>query len=245
MLEIRNLETYIGENRVLRGVSLEVPKGAAVTVLGANGAGKSSLIGVINGLRAATSGTVKLEGREIQNLPSHQIARLGVATVPEGRRTFVDMSVADNLMMGAFLPRGRKDLRQTLDEVLTLFPVLKERMAQRAGTLSGGEQQMLTIGRALMSRPSLLMLDELSLGLAPVIVQEIYRVLAEVRHRMTMLIVEQSVEMALKNSTYAYILETGRIVREGPSAELLRDPAIEEAYLGMKKSELREGENSG
>ena len=237
MLEIRNLEAYIGENRVLRGISLEVPKGSAVTVLGANGAGKTSLIGVISGLRQVTRGTVTLEGREIQNLPPHQISRLGVATVPEGRRTFADMSVGDNLMMGAYLPRGRKTLTQTLDEVLTLFPVLKERITQRAGTLSGGEQQMLAIGRALMSRLSLLMLDELSLGLAPVIVQEIYRVLAEVRDRITMLIVEQSVELALKNSTYAYILETGRIVREGPSAELLRDPAIEEDYLGMKKCE--------
>ena len=236
MLKLTDLEAYIGENRVLRGVSLEVPEGSSVTVLGANGAGKSSLIGVISGLRAATRGTVTLEGREIQNIPPYVIARLGLATVPEGRRTFVDMTVSDNLMMGAFLPRGRKSLTQTMDEVLTLFPVLKNRMTQRAGTLSGGEQQMLAIGRALMSRPSILILDELSLGLAPVIVQEIYRVLAELRNRVTMLLVEQSVEMALKNSTYAYILETGRIVREGPSAELLRDPAIKEAYLGMKKS---------
>ncbi|MFA6223403.1 MAG: ABC transporter ATP-binding protein [Desulfomonilaceae bacterium] len=236
MLKLTDLEANIGENRVLRGVSLEVPKGSSVTVLGANGAGKSSLIGVISGLRAATRGTVTLEDREIQNMPPYAIARLGVATVPEGRRTFVDMTVADNLMMGAFLPRGRKSLTQTMDEVLTLFPVLKNRMTQRAGTLSGGEQQMLAIGRALMSRPSILILDELSLGLAPVIVQEIYRVLAELRNRITMLLVEQSVEMALKNSTYAYILEAGRIVREGPSAELLRDPSIKDAYLGMKKS---------
>jgi branched-chain amino acid transport system ATP-binding protein len=236
MLKLTDLEAYIGENRVLRGVSLEVPKGSSVTVLGANGAGKSSLIGVISGLRAVTRGTVTLEDREIQNMAPYAIARLGVATVPEGRRTFVDMTVADNLMMGAFLPRGRKSLTQTMDEVLTLFPVLKNRMTQRAGTLSGGEQQMLAIGRALMSRPSILILDELSLGLAPVIVQEIYRVLAELRNRITMLLVEQSVEMALKNSTYAYILEAGRIVREGPSAELLRDPSIKEAYLGMKKS---------
>lgn len=236
MLKLTDLESYIGENRVLRGVSLEVPRGSSVTVLGANGAGKSSLIGVISGLRTATRGTVMLEGREIQNMPPYEIARLGVATVPEGRRTFVDMTVADNLMMGAFLPRGRKSLTQTMDEVITLFPVLKNRMNQRAGTLSGGEQQMLAIGRALMSRPSILILDELSLGLAPVIVQEIYRVLAELRNRVTMLLVEQSVEMALRNSSYAYILETGRIVREGPSAELLRDPAIKEAYLGIKNS---------
>lgn len=236
MLEVKGLEAYIGQNRVLRGVSLEVPKGSAVCVLGANGAGKSSLISSISGTMKVTRGTVAWEGRQIQNMQPYLIARLGVATVPEGRRTFVDMSVADNLMMGAYLPRGRKNLTQTMDEVLTLFPVLESRMNQRAGTLSGGEQQMLAIGRALMSRPSLLILDELSLGLAPVIVQEIYRVLAEVRSRITMLLVEQSVEMALKNSTYAYILETGRIVQEGPSAALLKDPAIKEAYLGMKQS---------
>ncbi len=233
MLELKNVEADIGENRVLRGVSLEVPQGSTVAVLGANGAGKSSLIRVIAGLLHITAGAVLLEGREIQNLPPHEIGRLGVATVPEGRRTFVDMSVADNLMMGAFLPRGRKVLQETMEEVLTLFPVLKERMGQRAGTLSGGEQQMLAIGRALMSRPYLLMLDELSLGLAPVVVQEIYRVLDTVRSRTTMLLVEQSVEMALKNSSYAYILETGNVVREGPSAELRTDSGIKSAYLGM------------
>ena len=159
MLRLENLEAYIGENRVLRGISMQVHQGSAVAVLGANGAGKSSLIRVLTGLLEATRGKVLLDGQEIQNLPPHEIGRLGVATVPEGRRTFVDMSVADNLMMGAFLPRGRSMLEQTMDEVLTLFPVLKERMGQRAGTLSGGEQQMLSIGRALMSRPSLLILD--------------------------------------------------------------------------------------
>jgi branched-chain amino acid transport system ATP-binding protein len=143
------------------------------------------------------------------------------------------MNVQDNLMMGAFLPRGRERLDQTLEEVLSLFPVLKERLDQRAGTLSGGEQQMLAIGRALMSRPELLILDELSLGLAPVIVQEIYRALAKVRERTTMLLVEQSVEMALKNTSYAYLLETGSLLRQGPSAELMADPALKEAYLGL------------
>ena len=203
MLELENVEAGIGENRVLRGISLKVPRGTAVAVLGANGAGKSSLIRVIAGSLKAAAGRVLLSGEEIQNWPPHRISRLGVATVPEGRRTFVDMSVADNLMMGAYLPRARKRLEQTLEEVLNLFPVLKERLKQRAGTLSGGEQQMLSIGRALMSRPSLLILDELSLGLAPVVVQEIYRVLEKVREHTTMLLVEQSVDMALLNTGYA------------------------------------------
>ncbi len=233
MLRIENVQAYIGENRVLRGVSLEVPQGSTVAVLGANGAGKSSLIRVISGLLNTAGGRVLLDGTEIQNLAPHEIGRLGVATVPEGRRVFGDMSVADNLMMGAYLPRGRKRLSETMEEVLSLFPALKGRTAQRAGTLSGGEQQMLAIGRALMSRPTLLILDELSLGLAPVVVQEIYRVLATVGNRITMLLVEQSVEMALKNSTYAYILETGNVVKDGPSAELLTDPKIKEAYLGI------------
>lgn len=233
MLEIENVEAYIGENRVLRGVSLTVPQGSTVAVLGANGAGKSSLIRVITGLLKTTGGRILLEGKEIQNMEPHEIGRLGFATVPEGRRVFGDMSVADNLMMGAYLPRGRKLLSRSMDEVLTLFPALTGRTGQRAGTLSGGEQQMLAIGRALMSRPTLLILDELSLGLAPVLVQEIYRVLNTVSDRITMLLVEQSVEMALKNSTYAYILETGNVVTEGSSAGLLTDPAIKEAYLGM------------
>ena len=233
MLEVKDLKASIGENRVLRGISLEVPQGSSVAVLGANGAGKSSLIRTITGLLKATSGKVLLNGEEIQNQPPHVISRLGVAVVPEGRRMFADMNVQDNLMMGAFLPRGRKMLDQTLEEVLSLFPVLKERLDQRAGTLSGGEQQMLSIGRALMSRPALLILDELSLGLAPVIVQEIYRVLEKVRQRTTMLLVEQSVEMALRNTSYAYLLETGSLSRQGASADLLADPGLKEAYLGL------------
>jgi branched-chain amino acid transport system ATP-binding protein len=233
MLELEKVKADIGENRVLRGVSLAVPRGTAVAVLGANGAGKSSLIRVITGVLKTTGGRILLNGKEIQNLPSHQISRLGVATVPEGRRIFVDMSVVDNLMMGAYLPHARKKLEQTQAEVLNLFPALKQRLGQRAGTLSGGEQQMLAIGRALMSRPSLLILDELSLGLAPVIVQEIYRVLKKVREQTTMLLVEQSVDMALSNTSYAYILETGNVIREGPSQELKKDTKIKKAYLGM------------
>jgi branched-chain amino acid transport system ATP-binding protein len=233
MLEIKDVDAVIGENQVLRSVSLNVPRATAVAVLGANGAGKTSLIRTITGSLRATRGQILLNGKSIQNLPPHEVSRLGVATVPEGRRTFVDMSVADNLLMGAYLPRGRSAYRSTLEEVLALFPVLSERMNQRAGTLSGGEQQMLAIGRALMSRPEMLILDELSLGLAPLVVQEIYRVLEKVRQRTTMLLVEQSVDMALQNTSFAYILETGRVIRKGPSDQLRTDPDIRKAYLGM------------
>ncbi len=233
MLELKNVEAFIGENQVLRDVSLRVSEGTSVAVLGANGAGKTSLIRTIMGSLRAASGQVLFKGRDICRMAPHEVSRLGVATVPEGRRIFVDMSVADNLMMGAYLPRGRKVLQESLDEVLTLFPVLKERMAQRAGTLSGGEQQMLAISRALMSRPDMLILDELSLGLAPLVVQGIYQVLDTIRDRITMLLVEQSVDMALRNTTYAYILETGKVVRQGPSSELIADPEIKKAYLGI------------
>ncbi len=233
MLELRGIEAYLGENRVLRGVDLTVPAGQSVAVLGANGAGKSSLIRVVSGLLPVRAGRVFLEGREIQGLPPHRIARLGVACVPEGRHVFGDMSVEDNLLMGAFLPAPRRRLQATLGEVLELFPGRGERLGQRAATLSGGEQQMLAIGRALMSRPRLLILDELSLGLAPLVVKEIYRVLGRVGARVTLLLVEQSVEQALKHSRRAYLLETGRVVREGPSAELLADPGLRQAYLGL------------
>jgi branched-chain amino acid transport system ATP-binding protein len=233
MLELIDVQATIGENLVLRGVSLKVPRETAVAVLGANGAGKTSLIRSITGSLRIKSGKILLKDQEIQDLPTHAVSRLGVATVPEGRRTFVDMSVADNLMMGAYLPRARKQYRQTMEEVLTLFPVLRKRLGQRAGTLSGGEQQMLAIGRALMSRPEMLILDELSLGLAPLVVQDIYRVLEKVRERTTMLLVEQSVDMALQNTSYTYIMETGRVTREGPSTQLIDDPEIKKAYLGI------------
>ena len=233
MLRIENLEAFIGENQVLRGVSLEVPQGRSVAVLGANGAGKTSLIRVVMGLLPAAGGRVLLEEREITGLQPHQIARLGVACVPEGRHVFPDMSVQDNLYMGAYLPRARQRLAESLAEVLELFPALAQRLDQRAGTLSGGEQQMLAIGRALMSRPRLLILDELSLGLAPLVVKEIYRVLRKVGRSITLLLVEQSVEQALKNSAFAYILETGRVARQGPSAELAADPEIKKDYLGL------------
>ncbi len=233
MLKLENVEAFIGENQVLRGVSLTVPAGGSVAVLGANGAGKSSIIRAIQGLLKVRSGRILLEGREIQNQPAHQIARLGLGCVPEGRRVFKDMSVLDNLKMGAFLPQGRRVMDRTLEEITAMFPILGTRLHQRAGTLSGGEQQMLAMGRALMAKPKLLLVDELSLGLAPLVVQDIYRALRVVRESVTLLLVEQSVEQALKNSEQAYILETGQVVRQGASAELMADPALKEAYLGM------------
>jgi branched-chain amino acid transport system ATP-binding protein len=233
MLKVDKLEASIGENQVLRGVSLEVAQGDSVAVLGANGAGKTSLIRSIIGLLPASGGQVFFQGKPVTGLAPHEIARLGVACVPEGRHVFADMSVQDNLIMGAYLSQARKRMARSMDEVLELFPVLAQRREQRAGTLSGGEQQMLAIGRALMSGPRLLILDELSLGLAPLVVKEIYRVLKKVGEHTTLLLVEQSVEQALKNSAYAYILETGKVVRQGASSELASDPEIKKAYLGI------------
>ena len=233
MLRIEGIQVFIGENQVLRDLSLEVAEGERVAVLGANGAGKTTLIRTILGLIHPFKGRILLKEEEIQGLFPHEIARLGVACVPEGRRPFPDMTVLENLRMGAYVPRARSLIDRTLEEITDLFPILGGRLNQRAGTLSGGEQQMLSIGRALMSRPQLLLVDELSMGLGPLIVREIYRALRKVGEEITLLLVEQSVEQALRNSTRAYVLETGRIVREAPSRELLEDTAIKEAYLGL------------
>jgi branched-chain amino acid transport system ATP-binding protein len=233
MLTIEGIEVFIGENQVLRDLSLRVGEGERVAVLGANGAGKTTLIRTILGLIHPVKGRILLNGEEIQGLSPHQIARLGLACVPEGRRPFQDMTVLENLRMGAYVPRARGSIDRSLQEITGLFPILAQRLNQRAGTLSGGEQQMLSIGRALMSRPQLLLVDELSMGLGPLIVREIYRVLRKVGEEITLLLVEQSVELALRNSERAYVMETGRIVREAPSSELLEDPAIKEAYLGL------------
>ncbi len=233
MLELDGIDVYIGDNKVLRNVSLEVKGGRRAAVIGANGAGKSTMIRTIFGLIAPKKGRVILDGREIQGRKCHDIARRGVSCAPEGRRIFTDMSVLDNLRMGAYVASARNRLPQTLDKVTGLFPVLADRLHQRAGTLSGGEQQMLSIGRALMSLPKLLLIDELSLGLAPLVVLEIYRALENLGEEITILLVEQNVEQALKHSRNAYVLETGRVVKSGPSEELLADSAIREAYLGL------------
>ncbi len=233
MIEVRDLHVFIGENKVLHGISLDVRPKETVAVVGANGAGKTTLIRTLMGLLSPDRGSVRVNGTDISGLPPYRVVRLGMACVPEGRRVFKDLTVRENLEMGAFRKEARPRLQETLDWVTEMFPILRERWRQRAGTLSGGEQQMLAIGRALMSRPTVLLIDELSLGLAPLVVKDIFRQLRRIRKEMTVLLVEQNVEMALKNSDRAYVMETGRLVRSAPSTELLDDPAVREAYLGL------------
>jgi len=211
---------------------LEVNQGERVAILGANGAGKTTLIRSVAGLLKPRSGRIEFQGTRLDRLTPQAIARLGIACVPEGRRPFREMSVLDNLRMGAYIPRARASLEESLKEVTTLFPSLKDRLYQPAGTLSGGEQQMLAIGRALMSRPLLLLVDELSLGLAPVVVNDLYRVLSVVGESITLLMVEQNVNQVLHHTDRAYLMETGRVVRTGKSIEFLGNASIRESYLG-------------
>jgi len=234
MLELSGLEVCYGGIRALNGLSLKVPKGSIVTLIGANGAGKSTTLRAISGLVSSSAGSIKLDGNEIAGWPAHRIVAAGLAHVPEGRLVFPDLTVKENLMMGAYLRRDRKEISADLEWVGAFFPRLKERITQRAGTLSGGEQQMLAIGRALMGRPRCLMLDEPSLGIAPLLVETIFeRLVALNKERgMTMLLVEQNASLALKISNYAYVLETGHIHLEGPSSEIKSRPEIQAAYLG-------------
>ena len=234
ILEVSRLEVRYGGIRALHDLSLKVPRGSIVTLIGANGAGKSTTLRTISGLVAPSSGTIRFDGLEIAGLPAHRIVSAGLAHVPEGRLVFPELSVKENLLMGAYLRRDRKEIAADLEWVGEFFPRLRERIAQQAGTLSGGEQQMLAIGRALMGRPGCLMLDEPSLGIAPLLVETIFeRLVALNRERgMTMLLVEQNASLALQVSRYAYVLETGSIHLEGPSAELRDRPEVREAYLG-------------
>jgi branched-chain amino acid transport system ATP-binding protein len=233
MLEISGIDVFRGETQVLWGVSLEVHLGERVAILGSNGAGKSTLLAAATGLLPPRRGDIRFKGISLKGKRAHQITQLGVAMVPEGRRVYRGMTVLENLEMGAYPKRGRDQLGQTMEHVLRIFPVLDQRRDQRAGTLSGGEQQMLAIGRALMSRPALLLIDELSLGLAPLITREIYRALDGLAGETTILMVEQNVEQALNHSQRAYILQSGRVTRNGPSPELMQDADIRRAYLGM------------
>lgn len=234
MLELSRLEVSYGGIRALNGLSLKVPKGSIVTLIGANGAGKSTTLRTISGLVSSSAGSIRFDGKEISGWTAHRIVAAGLAHVPEGRLVFPDLTVKENLMMGAYLRRDRKEISADLEWVGAFFPRLKERITQRAGTLSGGEQQMLAIGRALMGRPRCLMLDEPSLGIAPLLVETIFeRLVALNKERgMTMLLVEQNASLALKVSNYAYVLETGHIHLEGPSSEIKSRPEIQAAYLG-------------
>jgi branched-chain amino acid transport system ATP-binding protein len=234
MLQLRSIDAGYGSFQALFGVSLEVNAGEAVAVIGPNGAGKTTLMRVISGLIRPTSGTMHLGGTDLAATPAHRIVELGIAHVPENRRLFARMTVEDNLRMGAFIPEARPKFRERLDSVYQLFPRLRERRSQLAGTMSGGEQQMCAIGRALMSEPKLLLLDEPSAGLAPVIVQQLFGLVERIRASgLTVLIVEQNVRQVLRVVDRAYVLEAGSLRASGAAGELLQNPAIREAYLGV------------
>jgi branched-chain amino acid transport system ATP-binding protein len=234
ILQISNLDLYYGDAQALSDVSLEVPQGEIVAIVGANGAGKSSLIRTIAGIERARSGKVLHHQKEIQDLESHVICNLGIGQVAEGRQVFPSLSVLENLQMGAMLPRARRGAGRALEDVFAMFPTLAERRDQFAGTLSGGEQQMLAIGRCLMGAPELIMFDEPSLGLAPLVVQEVLHTIRALNGRgLTILLVEQNVAVSLKISHRAYVLENGRIVMSGPGSELLHDDRVRQAYLGL------------
>lgn len=233
MLKITGVDIFRGETQVLWDISLTVEKGERVAILGSNGAGKSTLLAAIMGMLKPTAGSILFHGLPITGSRPFENTRRGLALVPEGRRVYKGMSVSENLIMGAYPKRGRCRMDETMEEVVALFPILGERHDQLAGTLSGGEQQMLAIGRALMSRPELLLIDELSLGLAPVITKEIFLVLTQLGDDVTILMVEQNIEQVLKHSQRAYVLESGRVVQEGESRVLGEDQGIRRAYLGM------------
>jgi branched-chain amino acid transport system ATP-binding protein len=234
MLSVKNLDLFYGDAQALSGVSLEVPRGEIVAIIGANGAGKSSLIRSIAGIEQPRSGSIVFDRREILGLESHAICNLGIGQVAEGRQVFPSLTVLENLEIGAMLPRARAAAPRNLDDVFAMFPRLAERKAQLAGTMSGGEQQMLAIGRCLMGAPELIMFDEPSLGLAPIVVTEVLRTIRLLNERgLTILLVEQNVAVSLKISQRAYVLENGRIVMSGPGAELLHDDRVRQAYLGL------------
>ena len=235
MLEVRDLSVFHGDAQALASVSLDVAAGEIVAIIGANGAGKTSLIRTIGGVLAPRHGQIRFEGREIAGQPSHRVCNLGIGQVAEGRQVFPTLSVLENLQVGAMLPRARAGAAKTLERVYAMFPRLHERRTQSAGTLSGGEQQMLAIGRCLMGAPTLIMFDEPSLGLAPAVVGEVLRVIERLNREdgMTVLLVEQNVAASLRLAHRAYVLENGSVMLEGAGSELLDDPRVREAYLGL------------
>jgi branched-chain amino acid transport system ATP-binding protein len=234
LLAVDNLHVSYGAIIALHGVSLEINKGEIVTLIGANGAGKTTLLRTISGLIRPSSGAIRWEdGREIQRLRPDEIVRVGISHVPEGRQVFANMTVRENLNLGAYQRTDKSAIRSDMDRCYSLFPVLAERAEQRAGTLSGGEQQMLAIGRAMMARPALLLLDEPSLGLAPLIVRKIFQIIREINAEgTTIFLVEQNAHMALNVAQRGYVIQSGTVIKSGPASELLADPDVKSAYLG-------------
>ncbi len=234
MLEVENLNVFYGAIHALQGISFSVDRGEIVTLIGANGAGKSTTLRTISGLLRPRTGSVRFEGQDITTLPAEQIVQLGVSHVPEGRKIFAPLTVRENLLMGAYTRNDRSEIDQSLEQVFASFPRLRERISQLGGTLSGGEQQMLATGRGLMSRPTMLLLDEPSMGLSPILVEEIFRIIVEINRQGTsILLVEQNAQMALAIAHRAYVLETGRIVLAGSAKEISDDPQVKKSYLGI------------
>jgi branched-chain amino acid transport system ATP-binding protein len=234
LLEVDNLNVYYGAIHALQGISFNVEEGEIVTLIGANGAGKSTTLRTISGLLRTRTGSVKFRDQDITMMPAEQIVRLGISHVPEGRKIFAPLTVRENLLMGAFTRNDSNEISRSMERVFSSFPRLKERINQLGGTLSGGEQQMLATGRGLMSRPNLLMMDEPSMGLSPILVEEIFNIIKDINSQGTsILLVEQNAQMALSISNRAYVLETGRIVLEGSAKEIADNPQVKAAYLGV------------
>ena len=233
MLEVKDLEVYYGMIQAIKGISFEVNKGEVIALIGANGAGKTTTLHTITGLLSPKKGSVMFEGKDITKIPAHKIVSMGMAHVPEGRRVFADLSVYENLKLGAYTRKDKENLNKDLESIYERFPRLAERKNQSAGTLSGGEQQMLAMGRALMSKPSIILMDEPSMGLSPILVNKIFDIIESIsKSGTTVLLVEQNAKKALSIADRAYVLETGKIVTSGKASELLEDDSIKKAYLG-------------
>lgn len=241
LLKVRNIETYYGPIMAIKGVSFDVAEGAIVTILGANGAGKTTILKTISGVMDPKKGAIEFMGQRIDSMPPNKIVRLGISQVPEGREVFHDLMVKENLLMGAYLRKDRDGIKKDLDMVYDYFPILKERTAQLAGDMSGGQQQMVVIARALMARPKLMLLDEPSLGLSPLLVKEIYEIIQRINKELgtTILLIEQNAPMALSVASHGFVLELGRIVMDDTCEALLANEDVKEFYLGIKEEGIR------
>lgn len=233
MLEVKDLEVYYGMIQAIKGISFQVDEGDVIALIGANGAGKTTILHTITGLIPAKAGTITFEGTDITHMPGHKLVPMGIAHVPEGRRVFAQLSVLENLKMGAYTRKDKQEIEDTIKMIYGRFPRLEERKNQLAGTLSGGEQQMLAMGRALMSKPNIILMDEPSMGLSPIFVNEIFEIIKEVsQDGTTVLLVEQNAKKALSIADRAYVLETGKVTLEGAASDLLHDESVQKAYLG-------------